>query len=528
MSNDVSYNLVFSGDTRDAVEAVISYFEEKKRRWEGRGNKTTPQLMKEVGAADRGEVVTWGFDFGEITETGEGGWQVEATSWANENCSNVAISGEGGELYHFSLKFPDIGVSGTFSDDYGQGSVCSYERDYEEDTGENHSWGKDGDSQYDQTTVNFLLALANSWDNFPGGLDLAECKKAIDSGADVNAWIDGQPLVHYALEAMAALGEGESARTERRKVLGLLEKSGLVLQRLGDAVRVLLAGAGVPPSVQNFLVDCGLDGEPGDREEAILTLFIIGALGVVVDDNGNHESLGVRLGNDFFDVEAKEIRSCREIVLEAVKSNPLLLPKADPKFLKDREIVLEAVRADYTGEVFKKLGKAWRDDPKIVKAALSTLGSNLKYASKRFQQDPKLVKLAISRGADFNCAAPELRDDPKMARLAMKTSGDNLRYASERLRDDEAVVKEALKDNAWALRWASKRLRDNEKIVRVAVTKTGSALRYASARLKNDLEIGKAAVLGAGGTGEDILEIVGKKLKGNQELLDLVAVRLGG
>jgi len=131
MSNDTDYSLVFSHPKKKYIQSVIKYLEEKKTRWDKAENegKKSSDLIKELGLSTPAEVVSWGFNFGSISKNAGGGsYSVEATAWANENAFNMHISGEGGELEDVLNKFPELEISGTYSDSYGSGSLSGVEK----------------------------------------------------------------------------------------------------------------------------------------------------------------------------------------------------------------------------------------------------------------------------------------------------------------------------------------------------------------------------------------------------------------
>jgi formylglycine-generating enzyme required for sulfatase activity len=137
MSNDISYNLVFEAPQKVLLMHVKSYLEDKKSRWDNRGEKTAADLLKETGLKHGAEIVTWGFQFGKIQENKGGRFSVEVTSWANENSlGNIWISGSEGELHFLLEKFPELEISGSFKGEFGQGCVDGSELNYE-------SWNDD-------------------------------------------------------------------------------------------------------------------------------------------------------------------------------------------------------------------------------------------------------------------------------------------------------------------------------------------------------------------------------------------------
>lgn len=130
MSCDTDFMLTFSCPTEDELREVVSYLDRKKARWDAwqqRGGSSS-DLMERVGATSYGAVVSWGFDFGEIQIDEDGKATVEATAWANQNCTNVYISGEGGELADLIHKFPHLEILGSYHNEYGcEGQIIGYE-----------------------------------------------------------------------------------------------------------------------------------------------------------------------------------------------------------------------------------------------------------------------------------------------------------------------------------------------------------------------------------------------------------------
>lgn len=125
MSNDTDFNLRFRHKKKRYLEKVKEYAEAKKARWDEfeAEDKDVKVLMRRVGAKKRNEVVSWGFDFGGI-EKDDDGFCLTATSWANQNLTNLHITGENGELADILSHFPELKIEGEYHDEYGRGSVC--------------------------------------------------------------------------------------------------------------------------------------------------------------------------------------------------------------------------------------------------------------------------------------------------------------------------------------------------------------------------------------------------------------------
>lgn len=83
--------------------------------------------MKREGAKSRNEIVTWGFIFEDIKKS-KGGYRQEVSTWANQNCSNLCIDGEEGELEHLLAHFPELIIEGEYADEYEEGQISQSER----------------------------------------------------------------------------------------------------------------------------------------------------------------------------------------------------------------------------------------------------------------------------------------------------------------------------------------------------------------------------------------------------------------
>ncbi len=131
MSCDTDFKLTFTAPSQADLEDVMSYLNRKTARWSAwkQRGKDAKDLLRRVGAKNYGAVVSWGFEFGELQEDGVGNAFVEATTWANQNVTNVHVTGEKGELEDLLDKFPSLDISGTYKDEYGgSGNICGFEQ----------------------------------------------------------------------------------------------------------------------------------------------------------------------------------------------------------------------------------------------------------------------------------------------------------------------------------------------------------------------------------------------------------------
>jgi len=138
MSNDTTLNLEFRHKKKSYLEDVQKYLEEKKKRWSKLENsgKEMSVLMKKVGVQSPNQLVTWGFNFENITKS-EGEYVLSADTWANQNSFNTHVTGSEGELADLLVNFPELIIKGTYEDEYGRGSINQSEQEEEESKEDN-------------------------------------------------------------------------------------------------------------------------------------------------------------------------------------------------------------------------------------------------------------------------------------------------------------------------------------------------------------------------------------------------------
>lgn len=185
---------------------------------------------------------------------------------------------------------------------------------------------------------------------------------------------------------------------------------------------------------------------------------------------------------------SNELKTDRELFLEAVKKNGLALYFANKTIRSDREIVFEAVKT--LGVALCFASKFLRSDREIVLQAVKSDGWALQYASKSLKSDRSFILEAIN--ADYS----------------------SLKFASKALKSDREIVLEAVKLNGWTIQFASKDLKSDKDLFLEVVKVNGLALEFASKDLKSDREIVIEAVKNRG----DALEFVSKNFNQTEKL----------
>jgi hypothetical protein len=524
MSNDISYNLTFSAADKTMLQEIKDFLQHKKECWDLRGTKSARQLVKELGLQHPAEVVTWGFEFGKIQKGDDGSHLMQASSWANENSSNVPVSGEEGELYFLMKRFPSLSISGKFQGEYGKGLVDGCELVFVDDDESDHQWGhqtSSGKVSYSKATTKLLLKLANPENNLPDGISSKEILKALKAGADPNAWMDDEPLIYYILQDYAFGCEGNE-ESERAKAIHYLIDHGLRLERLTDVANLMLVMPGVPEVVQNFLKESKLI-RADDLESRIVIFRLLlkkRAFDSVYTPEGRRLSHDICLPEDFFERVAASASGDSSIVEPAVSKVSYLLPKASKALRANKRLVLRALKSDPNG-ILGSVSPKLRDDEEVVLVAVRSCGANLRFASKRLRNDAKIVRTAIRSFGDLAHASDILRDDDKLVLQAVKVSRENLKAASKRLRRNRSIVRAAVKSDGYALQFAHRDLRADPAIVALAVANNGGALEFASKKLKADRKIVEIAIRAQVGGGQGALAHASENLQNDADLQHL-------
>lgn len=132
MSCDADFSIEARADKKAPLQKMLKYLKEKKERWDSwqASGKSSAELLKATGEKNFADVVSWGFQWGKIEKSDVGGYKVSGTAWANENSSNVHISGASGELASIAARFPEVEWEVEYSDEYEQEAFL-YAPDFE-------------------------------------------------------------------------------------------------------------------------------------------------------------------------------------------------------------------------------------------------------------------------------------------------------------------------------------------------------------------------------------------------------------
>ncbi len=229
MSNDTGYQLTLKHASRKTLEALrIFVTAVKPQLSEFVLQMQFPEKMEDqdrlklLGIGKWSEVITWadGWNIGKVTKD-DSVYILNVNAYANEGGTSIWISGKDGELADLLRRFPGLVITGTFSDDYGSGSLKGLEKIHEKDRIEadvedESLWEYENEGKpYTRATRELLVAARHA------ELDLKRLKRLIHEGADVNAWWSEAPFI-------MSLAEGELKNPEiLGKALEMLLSAGL-------------------------------------------------------------------------------------------------------------------------------------------------------------------------------------------------------------------------------------------------------------------------------------------------------------
>lgn len=134
-----------------------------------------------------------------------------------------------------------------------------------------------------------------------------------------------------------------------------------------------------------------------------------------------------------------------------------------------RNQVLERVRRDC--DALETVGVEYRDDPKIVLAAVQQKGMLLRHASPRLRKKRAIVEEAVKQdGLAIIYASQDKRADPRIISLAVQQHGFALLLAEKEFRNDRTLVLRAAQESWLLLTSVPDHFLDDPEIVAAAIS----------------------------------------------------------
>ena len=165
----------------------------------------------------------------------------------------------------------------------------------------------------------------------------------------------------------------------------------------------------------------------------------------------------------------KELRTDKDIAFLAVKDYPETFECLSDELKNDRNFIIELLKLEFFGNIFKYLNSSFKNDEEIILLALKKDMDNFKfideglknnkdfiikalkangrifqYLDNKYKSNKEALKIALlsGYGTPFISASDELKNDKELTTLAIKNFPLMLKYASEELRNDVTFISE--------------------------------------------------------------------------------------
>lgn len=185
-------------------------------------------------------------------------------------------------------------------------------------------------------------------------------------------------------------------------------------------------------------------------------------------------------------------------------------------------------------ERFEKYAGGFKSDPDVVLAAIKLNPMVLQYASEDLKNNKKIVLEAVKRNPlAIQFASNELKNDKEIVSTAVKKNGLTLQFAGEDLKNDLLVVSDAFDQNSKAIQFAGNDVMTNKQQMRSFIMRNYRALEFMSKDLRNNREFIDFAVneyinkySATSMPKEDFINMIGDDLKKDAPFIDAVNAKL--
>jgi len=200
---------------------------------------------------------------------------------------------------------------------------------------------------------------------------------------------------------------------------------------------------------------------------------------------------------------AKKHYQDRAIVMEMCRQNGLCLKDADVALFDDLEVVLIAVKQNWTAlQKFPKYHqKLYWNDLHLARYAIEGSeaepgeAENLAKCGEAVRENKELVlKCVEQQGLLLQYASEDLQNDKDVVRTALNQDVHAIEFASKAFRSRKDIMKDVLTEDGTLIRLASEAIRDDLELMRIVVKQDGTLIQYASDDLRNSYDLARTAV----------------------------------
>jgi len=140
---------------------------------------------------------------------------------------------------------------------------------------------------------------------------------------------------------------------------------------------------------------------------------------------------------------------------------------------------------------------SYNEDDEVIRAALESDGEAIQFVNEGCRDNPEYIRLALSskysHALGLDCME-KYRDCDDLVKIALETDGSNIKWASPRLKDDFDMAAFAIRHRIWKSIFdeLSERLRDNTELALIDINEGGAEVDAYSDRLRDSEEIAQA------------------------------------
>jgi hypothetical protein len=200
------------------------------------------------------------------------------------------------------------------------------------------------------------------------------------------------------------------------------------------------------------------------------------------------------------------IKNDKEIGLELIKINPLIIEKLNSELLNDENVILNIIK-DYP-HALKYASDDLKNNRNFIFKFVETvdsmyLGICSTYFPEEFINSKEVaLKMVKRNGFMLNDLIKEFKDDKEIVREALRKSAGAIEYTSVRLKDDKELALLVVRRNGCLMEYLSNRLKGSAEVALEAYLSTTDSIKFFSHELKKELEDKK---------GKEIVEYLEKK-----------------
>ena len=128
-----------------------------------------------------------------------------------------------------------------------------------------------------------------------------------------------------------------------------------------------------------------------------------------------------------------EISKQMNVSTEYIEQLEKLFDDINPQYYKDKEIIFEAIKSEPF--YFPKLSKKIEVDSEIALFAVKQEASNYLFLDKEFKENKEVIENVLKNGNNLVLFDDKYRNNPEIVEIAIKNNPESIKYASKELQE---------------------------------------------------------------------------------------------